>query len=132
MIETIKGTITYATAAIALLGAMAMAYLAWSQPVAADGGRDIAILFGFLGLIVGAVLSFLFGAEAATRTARATERAVAMTPAGGTDLNSLMGYMPHAYEDDLPEEDLVPEGEGDVDPRVPETPGSVAPGGPTS
>ena len=70
-IDAVKGTVTYVTAGVALIASMVMAYLAWSSD---DNGRDIAILFGFLGLIVGAVLSFLFGSENATRATRATER----------------------------------------------------------
>lgn len=77
MIDTIKGTITYVTAAVALLGAMVMAFLAWQQPIPEGGGRDIAILYGLLGLIVGAVLTFLFGGEIATRATRASQASTA-------------------------------------------------------
>lgn len=77
MIDTIKGTITYATASIAILVAMLIAYLSWSSPIPEGGGRDIAILFGFLGLIVGAAVTFLFSGESSTRATRAAQSSVA-------------------------------------------------------
>lgn len=77
MIDTIKGTITYATAAIAIIGSIGIAYLAWSSPVPDGGGRDIAILFGFLGLVVGAAVAFLFNGETATRATRAAQSSAA-------------------------------------------------------
>lgn len=77
MIDTIKGTITYLTAALAILGSMAIAYLAWSSAVPEDGGRDIAILFGFLGLIVGSAVTFMFNSESATRASRAAQSSAA-------------------------------------------------------
>jgi hypothetical protein len=73
MIDTIKGAITYATAAIVILSAIVIAFAAWSSPVPADGGRDIAVLYGFLGLIVGAAVTFMFSAESATRATRAAQ-----------------------------------------------------------
>lgn len=80
MIDTIKGTITYLTAGLAVLAAMGMAYLAWSSPVPEGGGRDIAILFGFLGLIVGGATSFLFTRESATQANRAAQANIMTTP----------------------------------------------------
>jgi hypothetical protein len=88
VIETIKGLITYGTAAVVIIGSMWVGFTAWASPIPLlpDGTPnvqavwDIAILFGFLGLLVGAATQFLFGSETATRTARATERAAAMVP----------------------------------------------------
>ena len=73
MIDTIKGTITYVTAALAILISIGIAYFAWASPVPEGGGRDIAILFGFLGLIVGGAVAFLFNSESATRATRAAQ-----------------------------------------------------------
>ena len=73
MIDTSKGTITYATASVAILVCIGIAYLAWSSPVPEGGGRDIAILFGFLGLIVGGAVTFMFNSESATRATRAAQ-----------------------------------------------------------
>ncbi len=73
MIDTIKGTITYVTAAIAIVGGMIIGYLAWASAVPEGGGRDIAILFGFLGIMVGSAATFLFNGEAATRATRAAQ-----------------------------------------------------------
>lgn len=77
MIDTIKGTITYLTASVAILGAMWIGYQAWSSAIPEGGGRDIAILFGFLGLIVGSAVTFLFQGEAATRATRAAQSSTA-------------------------------------------------------
>lgn len=77
MIDTVKGTITYLTAAIVTVLSMVLVYLAWATPPV-DGGRDIGILTGFLGLIVGAAVAFLFTREAATQ---ATKAAAAQTAA---------------------------------------------------
>jgi hypothetical protein len=80
MIDTIKGTITYVTAAVAILGSIWIAYMAWSSPVPDGGGRDIAILFGFLGLIVGGAVAFLFNSESATRATRAAQASASAQP----------------------------------------------------
>lgn len=72
-IDTVRGMITYGTAAVVVIASMAIGYLAWSAPIPEGGGRDIAILFGFLGLIVGAAVTFLFNGEAATRATRAAQ-----------------------------------------------------------
>lgn len=73
MIDTIKGTITYLTAGLAILVSIFIAVYAWSQPIPEGGGRDIAILFGFLGLIVGSAVQFMFNQESATRATRAAQ-----------------------------------------------------------
>lgn len=78
MIDTIKGAITYVTAGAVVIMSLVLAYLAWSSVVPPDGGRDIGILMGFLGLIAGAASSFLFTREAATQ---ATKAAAAQTAA---------------------------------------------------
>lgn len=84
MIDTIKGAITYLTAGLAILGGMVVAYLAWSSPVPEGGGRDIAILFGFLGLVVGSAVTFLFSREAATQATRAAQSSTAAGAASAT------------------------------------------------
>ncbi len=81
MIDTIKGSITYLTAGVAIIGSMIIAYLAWSSAIPEGGGRDIAILFGFLGLIAGSAVTFLFSSESATRATRASQ---ASTEIGAT------------------------------------------------
>jgi len=81
MIDTIRGLITYATAAAAIIISMVMAFIAWSSPIPADGGRDIAVLFGFLGAITGAAVTFLFLQETATRASRAADRTAAVSSA---------------------------------------------------
>jgi len=78
--DTIKLIVTYATAAIVVLASLFLAVWVWLQP-AADG-RDIALIFGFLGTSFGAASTFLFIGEARTAQARASERAAA-PPNGG-------------------------------------------------
>lgn len=77
MIDTVKGVITYVTAAVVIVGSMIIGYVAWAAPIPEGGGRDIAILFGFLGLIVGAAVAFLFNSESATRATRAAQSSAA-------------------------------------------------------
>ena len=88
MIDTIKGTITYLTAAVVIIGSMLIGFLAWSSPIPEGGGRDIAILTGFLGLIVGAAVTFLFNGEVATRATRAAQYKAADTPGPSGDETS--------------------------------------------
>jgi len=88
MIDTIKGTIVYMTAAVVTVGSMLLAYLAWSSPIPEGGGRDIAILTGFLGLIVGAAVTFLFSGESATRATRAAQHKAQGDPGPSADLPS--------------------------------------------
>lgn len=81
MIDNIRGSIAYLTAAIATLGSAVIAYLAWASPIPEGGGRDIAILFGFLGLIAGGAVQFLFNAETRTQATKAAERTQEKTAA---------------------------------------------------
>ena len=74
MIDTIRGTIAYLTAAIVTVGGGILAYTAWTSPIPDGGGRDIAILYGFLGLIAGGAVQVLFGAEVRTQATKAAER----------------------------------------------------------
>lgn len=83
MIDTIKGAITYGTAAIAILVCIVIGYLAWSSPIPEGGGRDIAILFGFLGIIVGGATTFLFTRESATQATRAAQSSANPPPHDG-------------------------------------------------
>lgn len=76
MIETIRGTIAYTTAAIVAIGSPILAVYAWMQPPVE--GRDLAILFAFFGLIAGGAAQFLFNSETAVR---ATKAAAAATEA---------------------------------------------------
>ncbi len=82
MIDTIKGVIVYSTAGIAVLGGMVIGYIAWAAPVPEGGGRDIAILFGFLGIIVGGAVTFLFTRETATQATRAAQSTASQTRDG--------------------------------------------------
>jgi len=79
--DTIKAAVTYFTAAIICLASLGMAVWVWMQP--GVEGRDIALIFGFLGTSFGSASTFLFLGEARTAQARATERAAAMTPGEG-------------------------------------------------
>ena len=81
MSDTIKATITYATAAVIVMASLFLAVWVWMQP--GVEGRDIALIFGFLGTSFGSASTFLFLGEARTAQARATERAAAMTPGEG-------------------------------------------------
>ena len=85
MSDTIKAAITYATASIIVLASLFLAVWVWMQP--GVEGRDIALIFGFLGTSFGAASTFLFLGEARTAQARATERAAAMTPGEGVTIN---------------------------------------------
>ena len=84
MIDTIKGTITYLTAAVAIVLGMMLAFIAYVQPIPEGGGRDIGILYGFLGLIVGGAVTFLFTRETATQATRAAQSSSAMGAATAT------------------------------------------------
>ena len=81
MSDTIKAAVTYITAAVISLSSLFLAVWVWMQP--GVDGRDIALIFGFLGTSFGAASTFLFLGEARTAQARATERAAAMTPGQG-------------------------------------------------
>ena len=84
--DTLRGLISYITAAVICLTSLFMAVWVWMQP--GVEGRDIALIFGFLGTSFGAASTFLFLGEARTAQARATERAAAMTPGEGVDPNA--------------------------------------------
>ena len=104
MIDTIRGTIAYVTAAIVAVGAPILAYMAWLQPVVE--GRDLAILFAFFGITAGGAAQFLFGAEVRTQAAKSAERsaekALANQPTistGGQPPRTTISP-PHVVEDD--------------------------------
>lgn len=73
-IDAIRGTIAYVTASIVAIGGGILAYQAWVSPIPEGGGRDIAILYGLLGLIIGGAVQFLFGSETRTQATKAAER----------------------------------------------------------
>jgi hypothetical protein len=73
--DDLKLWVTYATASIVVLASLFLGVWVWLQPP--TEGRDIALIFGFLGTSFGAASTFLFLGEARTAQARATERAVA-------------------------------------------------------
>jgi hypothetical protein len=73
-IDALRGTIAYITAAIVAVGGGVLAYQAWVSPIPEGGGRDIAILYGLLGLIIGGAVQFLFGSETRTQATKAAER----------------------------------------------------------
>ena len=83
MSDTIKAAVTYVTAAVIVMASLFLAVWVWMQP--GVEGRDIALIFGFLGTSFGSASTFLFLGEARTAQARATERAAAMTPGGNPD-----------------------------------------------
>lgn len=62
-VDTIRALFTYATALIIVVGGGAIIYLSRSDPAATD---VVAIVAGF----VGSALTFLFGSEVQSRTAR--------------------------------------------------------------
>jgi hypothetical protein len=68
-------------------------------------------------------IQFLFGRDIAAGSARQTERAVAITP--GDPLNPF--GLPAAHEDVFVEDDIVPDGEGDVHDDHPINAGNIAP-----
>ncbi len=73
-IDAVRGTIAYITASVVAIGGGILAYQAWLSPVPEGGGRDIAILYGLLGLIIGGAVQFLFGSETRTQATKAAER----------------------------------------------------------
>lgn len=74
--DTLKLLFTYLTAAALAIGGVVLAFLAWmAAPV--DPPRDLSILFGVLGLVIGASTTFLFGQESATRATRAANSTAA-------------------------------------------------------
>lgn len=83
MSDTIKLAVTYLTAAFIAIASLLLGVWVWMQD--AVEGRDIALIFGFLGTSFGSASTFLFLGEARSAQARATERAAAMTPGGTTD-----------------------------------------------
>lgn len=62
-VDTIRALFTYLTAFIVAIGGMVLIFLSRTDPAAADF-RVVA------GSFVGGALTFLFGSEVATRTAR--------------------------------------------------------------
>jgi hypothetical protein len=79
-IDTIKVVLTYLTAAVIALASLFLGVWVWLQPPVE--GRDIALLYGFLGTSFGAASTFLFLGEARAQQAAATESAVSITPGG--------------------------------------------------
>ena len=73
-IDNVRGTIAYLTAAIVAVGGGILAFIAWASPIPEGGGRDIAILLTFLGVIVGGAVQFLFASETRTQATKAAER----------------------------------------------------------
>lgn len=73
-IDAIRGTIAYVTASVVAIGGGVLAYQAWLSPVPEGGGRDIAILYGLLGIIIGGAVQFLFGSETRTQATKAADR----------------------------------------------------------
>jgi hypothetical protein len=94
--DAIKLWITYITAALLAVGGTVLAAWAWAQPPI-DPPRDLSILYGLVGLVVGSAITFLFGQESATRASRATERA---TEQGG-NLGLSMPQAPGIYGNTL-------------------------------
>ena len=78
--DTVKIVITYVTAAFIALASLLLGVWVWLSPPVE--GRDIALLYGFLGTSFGAASTFLFLGEARAQQAAATERAVNITPGG--------------------------------------------------
>jgi hypothetical protein len=74
--DTIKALFTYGAAFILAIAGPPFLYLVATNPTASQqSGLLIPLISGF----VASALTFLFGQEIATRTARATERAL-LTP----------------------------------------------------
>jgi hypothetical protein len=73
-VEKFRGYITTLTAAVLAVGAPAMAAWAWIQPIDPENPRDLAIIFGLIGIAFGAASAWLFGAESASRATHAAER----------------------------------------------------------
>lgn len=80
-VDTIRAIFTYVTALIVVLGGGAIIYLSRGDPSSSD---VVAIVAGF----VGAALSFLFGAEVQTRTARQSATATAVGAATSTPVTN--------------------------------------------
>ena len=73
--DTIKLLVTYLTAAALAVGGVVIAAWAWAQPIDSANPRDLALIYGLLGTVIGGSTAFLFGSEQATRASRASEKA---------------------------------------------------------
>jgi hypothetical protein len=82
--DLIKLWFTYSTATILSIGSLLLAVLAWLQPIDAQNPRDLAILFGLFGTIIGSSTGFLFNAEASKSATRAAQSSAA----GGAAITS--------------------------------------------
>lgn len=122
--DNVQRLIVYATASILAIAAVGLSVYVWIN----QDGRDLALIFGFLGTVFGSASTFLFLGERSTAAAKNAERAVnaGMTAStfaaplglyGGADL----GNMPDAAEDEYEPEGDVPENEdpAKIDPDVP-------------
>lgn len=105
----------YASTLVAVIlsvGAPALLVYVLLQPSVANGGTlDETSKAGISALLGGLStygIQFLFGRDIAAGAARATERAMGV---------SVAQPMPHAFEDELPDEDI--DGDGDVDDETP-------------
>jgi hypothetical protein len=74
-VEAFRGYITALVAAILAIGALALAYIAWLQPIDPANPKDLALLFGFLGTAFGGSATWLFSQETASRASHAAIKA---------------------------------------------------------
>jgi cell division septation protein DedD len=83
-VEAFRGYITALVAAILAIGALALAYIAWLQPIDPQNPKDLALLFGFLGTAFGGSATWLFSQETASRASRGDQgaRGRRVEPAG--------------------------------------------------
>ena len=91
MIDTIKLASSYGTAAVLAIGGTVMLFVAWLQPIDPQNPRDLAILFGVLGGIIGSSTGFLWNQEAAKSATRAAQASAA---AASTQANVVAGIIP--------------------------------------
>jgi hypothetical protein len=73
-VEQFRGYLAAIVAAICVIGGAAALVYIWSLP-ATEPPREIALIFGVLGGLIGTGTTFLFVQEGASRAAHASERA---------------------------------------------------------
>lgn len=81
-VEKLRGYIAAIVAALCVIGGGAAAVYLWSLPPT-DPPRDLGLIFGVLGGLIGSGTTFLFVAEGASRATHAAERSFETGTAAG-------------------------------------------------
>jgi hypothetical protein len=84
-VEQFRGYVAAVTAALCVIGGGAAAVYLWALPPI-DPPRELALIFGVIGTLIGSGTTFLFVAEGASRATHAAERSFANGSASGATL----------------------------------------------